>query len=208
MQYDLKELKKTYDPKPINDLVNQVKQINGEMVERGESLIKMLFYLEKTNRYQEFDGYKKLSFDAFLWEVCHIPMNRYRMLSWAYNWYPEESRQLGPHVVQTVRERVGVTQTPKVLAEIQTAIGKGKDKAKEREAINKILDRVAPPKKAKTDGVDSKGYWKAKYYDLEKRYKALVEENKALSAQLERQKGSVAAFLAVKEAVMPIMSAQ
>ncbi|MFH0957713.1 MAG: hypothetical protein V1897_03330 [Pseudomonadota bacterium] len=204
MQYDLKVLKKEYDSQPINELVNQVKQFNAEMISRGEELIKRLFYLDKTGRYQEFDGYKKLSFDAFLWEVCHIPKNRYTMLSWAYNWYPEESRKLGPHVVQTVRERVGVSQVPKVLEEITLAVGKLKDKSKERETINKVLEKFPPVKKQK-DVTDSKVYWKAKYFELEKKYKALLDENKVLTAQVERQKDSVAAYLEIKDLIGPLM---
>lgn len=122
MQYDLKKMKAEYDKKPITECVGLVKKFNDEMIQRGEQLVGLLWYLEKTKRYKEYDGYKKLDFKVFVWEACHITYNRYRELAYAYNWFPVEAKELGPHTIQMIRDRVGVTNMPKVLSEIKSAV--------------------------------------------------------------------------------------
>lgn len=208
MQYDLKQLEKQYKEKPIQDCVELAKQWNEEIVKRGEELVGLLWYLEKSKRYHEWDGYKKLPFKVFVWEVCHIPYNRYRELAYAYNWYPVEARELGPTTIQTIRNKVGVVKMPQVLSEIKATAAKIKNPEKKREAISQVIEKHAPKPKPKTSPMeDSKAYWKKKYDDLMVKYKALEKENDELRERLAKQEGPVKAFLAMKEAVEPMLSA-
>jgi len=206
MQYDLGTMKKKYDERKIGDCVDLAKTLNTEMIERGEELVGLLWYLEKTKRYQEYDGYNKQVFKEFVWEICKIPYNRYRELAYAYNWFPEESRDFGPTLIQTIRSKVGVTKIPQVLREMKAKASEITDPAKKREAIYKIIDKYTPKVEPnKTAPEDTKAYWRQKHDDLLTRYKALERENEKLRAQIHRQKAPVKAFLAMKEAVLPMM---
>ena len=205
MQYDLKTLKLKHDKQPVTECVDIIKRLKGEMDRRGEELVGLLWYLEKTKRWQEHEGYKKLSFNVFVSEVCAMTYNQYRQLAYAYNWYPEEAREFGPKVVQAVRSRVGVLKMPKVLGEIKQKASAISDPLKKREAIYQVIERHSP----KTEPKDNKEVedWERKYNNLLVRYKALEKENEKLREQLERQKGPVKAFLAMKEAAKPMMQA-
>jgi len=203
MKYDLKKFTRKYKNKSITECVELAKSYNEEMIQRGEQLVGLLWYLEKTKRFKEYEGYEKLGFKDFVWEICHIPYNRYRELAYAYNWYPQESRELGPQTIQTIRSRVGVMKIPKVLAEIKKAVEKVNDPLKRREAVNNIIEKHSPPKpKSRTAPEDTKAYWKAKYEKLYADYMALLKENKELHEQLERQKGPITAYLSIKDQIM------
>jgi hypothetical protein len=190
MQYDLKKMKAEYDKKPITECVGLVKKFNDEMIQRGEQLVGLLWYLEKTKRYKEYDGYKKLDFKVFVWEACHITYNRYRELAYAYNWFPVEAKELGPHTIQMIRDRVGVTNMPKVLSEIKSAVSDVKNPEKKREVIGKVVDKHSPPK-TKAKGNDNKAYWKAKFEAKEKECIGLKKEIKAYVEQIKRLKETV-----------------
>lgn len=200
MRYDIKKLKSQYDGKKIGDCVNEVKNLYLKMTEFGEQLVGLLWYLEKTKRYREYDGYKKLEFKIFVNEVCHITYNRYRELAYAYNWYPDESRKYGPQTIQYIRDKVGVIGVPKVLREIDAKTNKIKDPIKRREAVFNIIEKHSPPKTAKAHE-DTKGYWKNKYEKLLADFKALQKENNELQAQIERQKPAVSAFMKMQDTV-------
>lgn len=191
MQYELKEMEKQYGKEPIKDFVESVKKLNTEMLERGEELIRRLFYLEKSKRYKEYDGYKKAVFRDFIWEVCHIPYNRYRELAWAYNWYPAESKRLGPHVIQTIRGKVGATEVPKVIAQVEKAIDKLKDTTKEREVVNGVLEKLSQRVPKKAPEMDTKAYWKSKFDAEHKIRLQLDKENQALRDQIAKLKQTV-----------------
>jgi hypothetical protein len=211
MKFDIKQMKKQYDGKPVKDCIDLVKKFNAEMIQRGEELVSLLYYLEKTKRFREDPTYKKLDFKVFVWEACHISYNRYRELAFAYNWFPEESRELGPTTIQTARTKVGVSKLPQVLSEIKATTSKIKNPEKKREAVNRVIEKHAP-KPTTTATTDTKAYWKQKCAGLEKRLQAVSEENKALKkenadlrAQLDRQKAPVEAFLKVREVVQPVV---
>lgn len=191
MQYDLKKLKAIHDKKPITECIKLVKKFNDEMIQRGEELVSLLWYLEKTKRYQEYDGYKNLDFKVFVWEACHIPYNRYRELAYAYNWFPVESRELGPQVIQSIRSKVGVSKIPKVLSEVKAAVAKITKPEKRREAIDQVIKKHTPPSKTKSD-VDTKAYyWRDRCMKAESKAKSLEGENRTLREQLKRLKETV-----------------
>jgi len=191
MQYEIEDLKKQFDKEAIVAFVVAVKKLNTEMLERGEELIKRLWYLEKTKRFKEHVGYRKAMFKDFIWEVCHIPYNRYRELAWAYNWFPEESKRLGPHVIQTIRGKVGVLGVPKVIGQIDAAIGKLKDHSKEREVVNSVIDRLASKVVKKNPDVDTKAYWRQKFTAEHKLNLAKDNEIHALREQVAKLKETV-----------------
>jgi len=208
MQYDLKQFEQEYGQKSDNECVELMKQFYSDMTERGEKLVGLLWYFEKSKRYKKFDGYKNASFKDFVWEVAKIPYNRYRELAYAYNWFPEESRELGPHVIQSVRSKVGVVKIPQVLKEIKTKVDQLKDPAKKREAVLQIVEKYTPKRTAvkgvlEETGADTKAYWRKKYEDehaLRMKEKSAYEKEIAkLEAQLEKQKGPVKAYLAIKD---------
>ena len=203
MQYDMKKLEKEYKEKSVEECVVLAKKFNEEMVQRGEQLIGLLWYLEKSKRYQEFEGYKQIGFGVFVYETCHITYNRYRELVYAYNWYPKESRELGPQTIQAIRSKVGVTKIPKVLKEIKATAARTKDPLKKRAAINAVIEKhtVSNPKRAKTIE-DTKGYWKRKYDALFEKTRMLEKENQELRAQIERQKAPITTFLAIKDKIL------
>jgi len=199
VKYDLASLKKEYDGKKIDECVTLAKTFNSDMIERGEKLIGVLWYLEKTKRFREYDGYQKLSFGVFVDEVCNIPYNRYRQLAFAYNWYPVESREYGPQTIQTIRQAVGVAKVPKVLSEIKTKLADVKVLEKKREVINNVIKKHTPPSKVVSQSVDTKSYWKGKYDDLWKKYKLLEKECEELQAQVERQKVPIESLMKIRE---------
>lgn len=212
MKYDLKELEKEYGKKTEIQCVELAKKFNAEMIERGEQLVGLLWYLEKTRRYQKIQGYKGVSFKVFVWEVVHLTYNRYRELAYAYNWFPVEARELGPTVIQTVRERVGVTKLPKVLSEIKQRVAETKNPEKKREVMEQIIDRHSPEPKSRVTAVeDRKAYWKTKYEEehaLRLKEKAAYEkEIDGLRERLARQEMPVKAFLAMKEAAQTHLQA-
>jgi hypothetical protein len=199
VKYDLASLKKEYDGKKIDECVTLAKTFNSDMIERGEKLIGVLWYLEKTKRFREYDGYQKLSFGVFVDEVCNIPYNRYRQLAFAYNWYPVESREYGPQTIQTIRQAVGVAKVPKVLSEIKAKLTDVKVLEKKREVINNVIKKHTPPSKTVSQSVDTKSYWKGKYDDLWKKYKLLEKECDELRAQVERQKVPIESLMKIRE---------
>ncbi len=84
------------------------------------------------------------------------------------------------------------------------------DPGKKREAIYAVIDKHAPKVAPKlTPDLDTKSYWRKKYEDehaLRMKEKAEYEKQIVkLEAQIEKQKAPVKAFLAMKEAVMPMM---
>jgi len=201
MQYDLKKLNKQYKQKPITECIDLAKKWNEELIQSGEKLVGLLWYLEKSKKFREYDGYDKLSFRDFVWEVVHISYNRYRELAYAYNWYPQESRELGPQTIQAIRSKVGVTKIPQVLSEIKAAVAELKEPAKIRQTITGILDKHSPPKPKKKGGENTAAHWRHKYEKLYADYQSLLAENKELHAQIERQKGPIAAFLKIQDQV-------
>jgi hypothetical protein len=215
MQYDLKAMKKEYDSKPIKKCIDLAIKWNQEMIKKGEELVNLLWYLEKTKRFKEIPGYEKMEFSTFVNEICHIPYNRYRELAFAYNWYPEESKVLGPQTIQTIRNKVGVRRIPQVLKEIKLKTDKvesdtykpGVAAKKKREAITNVLEKYKPKTKPKTVE-DTKGYWKKKhddlldrYDDLLDRYKALEKELKSANERLEKQSKPLEAYFTIRDAV-------
>jgi len=212
---DYKELQKIYSKKSVNKLVKEVQKHNLEAISNGKEVMYRLWYLEKSRRYQEYDGYKKIPFKTFVYEICHIPYNRYKGLLLAYNWFPKESEKFGPHVVQTVKSKVGMQKLPKVLKEITKEVGSLTDPGKQREKIYQVIDRHTPIKKENI-GNDTKVYWRNKALDVEKRYKELEAENKELIAtikelqeQIERQKPFVEAAISAQSSMkdLPRLSA-
>lgn len=203
MQYDMKKLEKEYKEKSVEECVVLAKKLNEEMVKSGENLVGLLWYLEKSKRYQEFDGYKQLGFGVFVSEICHISYNRYRELVYAYNWYPKESRELGPQTIQAIRSKVGVTKIPKVLKEIKATTGRIKDPLKKRAAISAVIEKHAVPNSKKIKTIeDTKGYWKRKYDALLEKTRMLEKENQELRAQIERQKAPITAFMDIREKIL------
>lgn len=210
MQYDLKELEKQYGGKTDEQNVETMKELFAQMNKRGEQLVGLLWYYEKTKRYQNISGYKGVAFKVFVWEHTHIPYHRYRELAYAYNWYPQEARDLGPQTIQAIRERVGTTKIPKVLGEIKATVEKIKDPEKKRAAMYKVIDKHAPKREKKVlpnGGPDTKAYWKQKYDELWKKYKAIERENEELRGRLAKQEMPVKAFLAMKEAAQTQLQA-
>lgn len=187
MKYDDEEFKKKYGGKKVEELVKLAKNFNDQMIQNGEELVGLLWYLEKKKRFREYKGYEKLDFKVFLFEICHIPYNRYRQLVYAYNWYPVESREYGPQTIQTIREKVGSTKIPKILAEIKKNVSKAKTPDKRREAISDIIKKHTPPKKV-VPATDTKSYWRRKYDELLDKYKMLEKENNEMRAQLAKQR--------------------
>lgn len=205
MQYDLTEMKKRYGNLTAEEAVELVKKLNDDMISRGEELVGLLWYLEKSGLYKQYNGYKKLPFKVFVWEACHIPYNRYRELAYAYNWFPVEAREIGPTVIQTVRNKVGVVKIPMVLGEIKKAIVNIKDPGKRREAMfNVIAKHIPASKKRVKASEDTKAYWRKKYEDehaLRLKEKAAFEkEISELEARLAKQEGPVRLYLAMKDA--------
>ena len=199
MQYDIKVLEKKYKHKSIDECIKLAKKYNEEMIQRGEKLIGLLWYLQKTKRYQEIKAYKNLSFEDFVWEACHITYHRYRQLAYAYNWYPVEAREYGPHTIQTIRSKVGVVKIPQVLSEIKAAVQKVKDDPhKKRQAIDTVINKYTPPKKIVPD-TDTKSYWKTKYEKLWDQHQVLLKENNALKQQIDRQKAPISALNEIKK---------
>ncbi len=212
MNFDMKELEKKYGKEKIGDFIKKIRAINDEMLTRGRELVERLYYLEKTNLFKKYPGYEKQRFQDFLWETCHIPYNRYFELRYAYHWFPNEAEKYGPHTIQTIKGRVGVVKLPQVLKKIDQEMKASKTKP-EREIINRVIEKYAPIKEPKLTA-DNKTYWKTKATDLERknstlqnRVTALQKENEKLKEQLERQSGPVAAFLAIKDAVGPMLQA-
>jgi len=153
-----------------------------------------LWYLEKSRRYQEYDGYKQIPFKSFVWEVCHIPYNRYKSLLLAYNWFPKESEMLGPHVVQAVKAKVGMQNLPKVLKEITKEVGNLSNTGNQREKIYQVIARHTPAKK-EISNTETKTYWKNEALALRVENKELIARVKELEAQIERNRPFVEAAL-------------
>jgi len=194
----LKKLKDEHDGKSVGDCVQLAKELNLQIIENGEKLINILWYLEKTKRYKEYGGYKKLGFDVFVGEICMIPYNRYRQMAYAYNWFPAESREFGPQTIQKIRENVtSIKKLPEILDEIKKKTAKIRNPLKKREIISGIIKSHSAPKK-ESDG-DTKSYWRQKYKDLWDKYQVLVRENNELSAQLSRQMTTVERIGKIKE---------
>lgn len=209
MNFNIKELRKEYDKEKIGDFVESVKSINAGVIDRGKELIKRLWYLEKTKRYREFDDYGKASFKDFLWEICHIPYNRYYELRYAYHWFPKEAEKYGPQTIQKVKTRVGVVKLPETLRKIGKALIRVKG-GFEREKINEVIDQIAPVKTQSLKS-DSKAHWKnvadqyrMKYETLLKSHRLLEKENKKLKEQLERQRTPIETFSAIRDLMGPV----
>jgi len=210
MNFNIKELRKEYDKEKIDAFVESVKSINAEVIDRGKELIKRLWYLEKTKRYREFDDYEKASFKDFLWEICHIPYNRYYELRYAYHWFPKEAEKYGPQTIQKVKTRVGVVRLPETLKEMEKVLVRAKG-GFEREKINEVIDQIAPAK-AQPPKSDSKSHWKSmadqyrtKYESLLKSYRLLEKENEKLKEQLERQRTPIETFSAIRNLMEPAL---
>lgn len=176
----------------VKRIINGYKQMNNN----AKQVMNDLHYLESTKRYKEHDGYQKQEFKVFLWEVCHIPYNRYRELWSAFQFFPEESEIFGPHVVQTVKEAVGANKTPKVLKEIKGEYDRIK-KIPTRQFINKTIEKHAPPKKEKDTG-DTKIYWRNCALSFEKKWKAAEKKVVELRLQLEKNKPFLRMYLEAK----------
>jgi len=187
MQFKIEELKKQYDGKSIVECVTEAKTLNEGMIKQGEELVGLLWYLEKTKRFHDYEGYAKIAFKVFVFEICHIPYNRYRQLAYAYNWYPVESREYGPQTIQAIRSSVGVVKIPKVLGEIKKKVSNITAPDKRREAIAEVIKKYTPPKKV-VPATDTKSYWKRKYEELFDKYKLLEKENGEMREQLSRQR--------------------
>jgi len=200
MQFKIEELKKRYDKKSVGQCVAEAKSLNEKMIQRGEELVSLLWYLEKTKRFREYKGYEKIAFNVFVFEVCHIPYNRYRQLAYAYNWYPVESREYGPQTIQRIRSKVGVVKIPKVLGEIKKKVSKITAPEKKREAIEQVIKKYAPPKKT-IPSTDTKAYWKSKYEELLEKYKFLEKENDEMRKQLARQRVPLENFMKIRNLI-------
>jgi len=176
----------------VKRIISGYKEVNSNL----NQVMSDLHYLEKTNRYREYGGYQKQEFKVFLWEVCHIPYNRYRELWSAFQFFPKESEMFGPHVVQTVKQAVGAGKTPKVLKEIKGEYDRIK-KIPTRQFINQTIEKYAPPQKGK-DTDDTKAYWRDRALSFEKKWKAAEKELADLRVQLERNKPFVEAYLTAR----------
>jgi len=201
MKAKLEALKKVYDKKKVHECVKIAKSFNDEMIEKGEQLVRLLWYLEKTNRYKEYDGYEKIGFSVFVDEVCAIAYNRYRQLIYAYNWYPQESKEFGPQVIQSIRSKVGVAALPKVLKEIKQKTAKIDDPLKKREIVYETIKKYEPKRVKKDESGDTKAYWRNKHNELLEKYRLLEKETNELRAQLARQRVPLETFLKVREMV-------
>ena len=167
-----------------------------KMNSNAKQVMNDLHYLETTKRYKEYNGYQKQEFKVFLWEVCHIPYNRYRELWSAFQFFPKESNLFGPHVVQTVKQAVGATQTPTVLKEIKAEYTRTK-KIPTRKFISQTIEKYAPPKKDNNTG-DTKAYWRNRALMFEKKLSEARKEIIQLKAQLEKNKPFVEAYLTAR----------
>lgn len=176
----------------VKRIINGYKKMNNN----AKQVMNDLHYLETTKRYKEYSGYQKQEFKVFLWEVCHIPYNRYRELWSAFQFFPKESKLFGPHVVQTVKQAVGATKTPTVLKEIKAEFTRT-NKIPTRKFINQTIEKHAPPKKEKDTG-DTKAYWRNRALSLEKKLSEARKEIAQLKAQLEKNKPFVEAYLALQ----------
>jgi hypothetical protein len=192
MKEKLDKLKKQYDGKSVSQCVKIAKNLNTKMIEQGEKLVDLLWYLEKTKRFKEFAGYEKMAFADFISEVCLIPYNRYKQIAWAYNWYSKESREYGPQTIQKIREAVGVTKVPAVLKEIKTKLNTAKPKAvvKKREIVSDIIKSHTPKKV--TNQTDTKAYWKKEAHRWERIAKNHVDEIRELTKEINELKSQLA----------------
>jgi len=180
----------------VNVIVKRIIKSYKGMNNNAKQAMNDLYYLESTKRYKEYDGYKKQEFKVFLWEVCHIPYNRYRELWSAFQFFPKESEIFGPHVVQKVKQAVGATKTPTVLKQIKVEYDRIK-KIPGRKVINHIIEKHSPPKK-ETDPGDTKIYWRNQSHSFEKKWKAAEKTIVELRLQLNRNKPFIEAYLAAK----------
>jgi len=188
----LEKLKKNYDDKNISQCIDLAKKFNQQMIEHGEKLVGLLWYLEKTKRYKEYEGYEQLGFDVFISEICYIPYNRYRQIAYAYNWYPKESKEFGPDVIQQVKQAVGVAKTPEILDEIEKKISSIKKPIKRRKIISDIIQKYKPKRYVSND---TKSYWKKEAENWKSKYekawdeiRTLQKENNELKEQLMKQR--------------------
>jgi len=206
MAYNIKEWTKIYGPKTIETIVEQVKALDKQIVEKGKELIELLWGLERTKRWKEYPGYKDLEFKVFLDEICWIKYNRYNELRYAYQWFPEEVQRYGPHIIQAIKQRVGVVNLPRVLKKLNTMFPQV-ETGKQREKLNMYIDTIAPKKKSRTGG-DTKAYWRQQAQEYKARLEdALVELRKKnqriaeLQAQVNRQKEPIKRYAAIRELI-------
>jgi len=198
MKNKFNELEKLYGQKDVKDCVNIANKLYKNILGIGETLFNLLWYLERSKKYKQYDGYDKIGFNVFIYEVCNIPYNRYRQIAYAYNWFPKESKEFGPNVIQEIRDKVGSTKIPVVLKEIKKKTKNVSDPEKLR-AIQHETIKLHTIKKPSKAQVDTKIYWKNKYEDLWKKYKLLEKENDEFRKQLAKQRAPMEQFFKLKE---------
>jgi len=174
MQYDITKWRERYNAESIQAIIKKVKALDKNIIATGKELIWLLWGLERTKRWKEYQGYKQLAFKIFLDEICWIKYYRYNELRYAYQWFPLEAEKYGPHTIQAIKERVGVAKLPKVLAKLTTLVPSVQT-GKQREELNKYINAIAP-KKQRQDGADTKAYWRQQAEEYKTKWQDAIKE--------------------------------
>jgi len=201
-KFDLKRLKNLYGPKSIDECIGLAKDFNAKTMEHNELLVELLWYLHKTNRFKDYNGYDKHDFSVFIYETFNISYSRYLELKWALHWYPQDSRDLGVHTITEIKNKTKSTvKIPRVIKEIKSELKKIKDPGKKRAVISGVIEKHTPPPVKTADTTDTKAYWKRKYDELWKKYKLVEKENQELRDQVTRLKVTGERYVKVREIV-------
>jgi len=201
---DLKQLKKKYGEKKINEVEKEVRESNELSLEARKTAIFALRYLEATVRYKENKVYGKSSFKNYLLGQFNIREATYRESLRAFTKFEEPTKKYGVGLIAKVSRECGAAKETQVIKEIVE-----KDKSLktpiQKDQINQIIAKHAKPK---SQYKSYQALYNESQRDIE-RYKTIISDQKALIAeqaeQIERLKATVTELRAMKAAIMPFM---
>jgi hypothetical protein len=143
--YDLSELKKQYDDKPIEQVEADLDECSRARAESERAMVWRLFYLEKTERWRENKQYAKpgVEFRDYLAERFNISEALYTRMHWAWLRYPAESKAYGSGFVIKAVSKLKHEGASRLMKDLQKADPGRVMSAKKR---NKMIEaRVSPP---------------------------------------------------------------
>jgi hypothetical protein len=107
------DIKKQYDKMSITEIEGSLTKGQDAMLE----MIRAFWYLHHTGRYKENKKYAKCSFEAYLWDFGHMPLDTYYQRKASLIENPEECKSLGIGMVTKIRKHT--TDPGKCLTEIK-----------------------------------------------------------------------------------------
>lgn len=204
----IKEFRKKYDRKKINEIEKEIKTSNELSLEARKTAIFALRYLEVTGRYKENSVYRKSNFKEYLLGYFCIRETTYRESFRAFDKFDEATVKYGVGLISKVLRECGTQKEKQVIEEIQKA-----DKALkapiQKAKIETIIQKYAKPTPPAKPGYKALYVAEVRSHERTKeQYTEALRELKEARKQIEKLKNTVMELRPVKDmmdAIAPFM---